>query len=215
MKGIRLHLLLCGALAVVQPALGAAPRPAIGTAVGNGPIWIDGVTLPSGAVFYSGDRISTTSTEASLYLAKGEELTFGPATAAQVTSIPAGFFVQLESGTIAAFDGRDSRTVISAGGITIESQQTSGSYEVAFSGSKLRVATRRGMTLVTGANRKVEVPAGSLMRTTVLGGSSSRKAGKLLLITVIAAAAAAGTILGVAAAAPSPACVSSSQLNCP
>lgn len=215
MKGTPLHLLLCGALAVAPSALRTAPRKAIGTAVGAGPIRIDGVTLPSGVVFYSGDRISTTSTEASLYAAKGDELTLGPSTAVLVASIRAAFVAQLEHGTIAAFDGRDSRTIVTARGITIESRKASGSFEVSFTGHNLRVTTRQGVTLVTGVNRSVAVPAGSLLRTTVRPGSTNRKTGKLLTVTVIAAAGVAGAILGVAAASPGPACVSSSQLSCP
>lgn len=215
MKSTRLHLLLCGALAVVPPAMGAGPRQAIGTAVGAGPIRVNGAALPSGAVFYSGDRISTTSTEASLHLAKGDELTLGLSTTVLVTATTASVLVQLQSGKIAVRDTSAWPAIVNASGITIESQKASGLYEVAFTGKRLRVVTRRGMTRVVGANRSVAVPAGSLLRTTVHAGLASGAAGKLLMVTVIAAAATAGTILGVGAASPSPACVSSSQLNCP
>lgn len=215
MKTTRLRLLLCGVLTVAAPALGAAPRRAIGTAVGAGAIRVDGVTLPSGVVFYSGDRISTASAEASLYFAKGDELTLGPSTAVRVKWTPTAVVAQLEHGTIAAFDGSQSRTIVTASGITIESQKTGGSYEVAFEGNRLRVVTRRGVTLVTGAKRSLAVPAGRLLRTTVGPGAAGGAVGNLLTAAVIAAAATAGTVLAVAAASPAPACVSSSQLNCP
>lgn len=215
MKSTRLHLLLCGALAIVPPGLGAAPRRAIGSAVGSGPIRFDGVALPSGAVFYSGDRISTTSTEASLYLAKGDELTLGPSTTVLVTANPASVVVRLQNGKIAVLDTSARPAIVNVSGITIESQKAGGSYEVAFTDAHLRVVTRHGVTLVAGANRSVAVPTGSLLRTTVHAGPANRKTGKLLMVTVIAAAATAGTILGVAAASPGPACVSSSQLSCP
>lgn len=215
MKRTRLHLLLCGALAVVTPALAAAPRQAIGTAVGAGPIRIDDVILPSGAVFYSGDRISTSSAEASLHFAKGDELTLGLSTSVRVRRSRKAFVVQLEQGKISVFNEGQSRTVVRVNGITIESQKTSGSYDVAYTDKRLRVVTRSGVTLVVGANRSVTVPAGSLLRTTVRPGSTNWKAGKLLVVTVIAGAATAGAILGVAASSPAPSCVSSSQLSCP
>lgn len=217
MKSNPLHLLLCGVLAVVAPALGASLRQAIGTAVGVGPIRVDGVPMPSGVVFYSGDRISTTSTEASIYLAKSNVLTLGPSSAALVTATPTRVVVQLRRGTIAALDTSARPVIVDASGITIESQRTGGSYEVALTGAQLRVVTRRGVTLVAGANRSVAVPAGNLLRTTVHLGPAGAGAGNLLMVTVIAvgAAAAAGTILGIAAASPGPACVSASQLSCP
>lgn len=216
MRGLALHLLMGGALAVVPPVPGASLRRPIGVATGDGQILIDGTAVASGVSVFSGDQIATRSAGVFIYLRKSAELVLGRATAMQLTATRAGYSVRLNQGKLAALDGQKAPVLVNASGVTIESKTTNGSYEVAFVGGELRILTRRGITVVTGANRSVEVPAGSLMHAAVIPApAATALAGKILLVSVIVAAAATGTILGVVESSSGPKCVSASQLSCP
>jgi hypothetical protein len=215
MRGHGLDLLLGGALAILQPALAPPAHLAIGTAATAGRIQVDGAAVPSGVVVFSGDRIATSSAGASVYLRKAAEVVLGPATTAQVMATGAAYSVQLDLGELAARDGRDAPILVKAGGVTVESKTTNGSFEVAFADGHLRVLARRGVAVVTGANRTVEAPAGNLMSAAIIPIVGAVLASKILLVTVIAATAATGTILGVVSSSSNPTCVSASQLNCP
>ncbi|HVB33523.1 MAG TPA: hypothetical protein VNJ52_03980 [Patescibacteria group bacterium] len=208
-------LLVCCAWVAFQPALRAAPPPAIGTVIGRGEIRVNGVSVPSGAVLCSGDRIVTSSAgAAAVYLIGGEKLALSAATVTRVGANGKGFIVRLDRGRVAAIGGKDSAIVVRANGISVESKQAGGSYQAAWTGGSLEVLGRSGVTLVSGANRTVAVSAGSLMKASVVRGKSPAKRGKILLITLIAAAGA-GVGAGLALTAPGPSCVSASELTCP
>lgn len=215
MSGKGSLLFICGAWLAFQPVLRASPVQAIGTAVSDGAIRVNGFPVPSGVVLYSGDRITTGSTSAaSIYLVSGDKLALGPATATRISAAGKQFILRLDRGKVAVAGATDAPIVVWAGGIRVESEQANGSYQVSSAGSSFDVRGRSGLTMVTGVNRTVSVSAGSLMKAVVTRGKSSQKHGKILIFTLIAAAAA-GAGAGLALAAPGPACVSPSELTCP
>lgn len=217
MKGKGLHRLICMMLAALTPALGASPAPAIGTVTAGDHIQIDGARVPSGAVLYSGDRVVTGTAGASVYLKRSKELALGASTDAQIESAGKGYTVRLEQGKIAVIHASDAPIIVNARGVTVESRRTNGSYEVSLSGDGLQVFTRRGATVVTAANRTVEVRAGSLMNAVVAPGQTPAKRSKISYVKWVTVAAAAAAIagLGISYAGSNSTCVSPSQLTCP
>ena len=214
MNGTGCFLPILGLLVAFQPSLNASTALPIGTTTGNGEVRLNGVPIPSGAVLYNGDRIATGPANAtSIHLRKDDDIVLGTSTDVRISVNSAGFLVKLNRGRVAAVSMPEAPIVVIVNGVTVESAQPGGSYEVALRGNELKVLTRRGTTLIEGAGRTVKISAGTLMKAALAQGLPSRKRTKLLMVTIIAAAAAVG--LGIAVAAPGTTCVSPSQMTCP
>lgn len=216
MNGEGWLLPIIGLLVAFQPLrVVSAPLP-IGVFTGKSSSRVNGMLVPSGAVLYSGDRISTNSTgAASIHLRENDVLALGTSTDVRITANGNGFLALLDRGKIAAMGGPAGRVIVRADRITVEPEHASGWYEVVWNGDELKVYSRRGTTLVKGAGRTVEVAAGSLMKVKLARGRSFRRSGKILMVTMSTAAAAAAAGLAIANAAPGTTCVSPSQLTCP
>lgn len=216
MNGKGWLLPILGLLAAYQPALRASTRLPIGAVTGNGPAHVNGVPVPAGAVLYSGDRVATgPAGRVSIRLRKSDELVLGPSTDVRVAENGKGFRVLLDRGKVAVAGGPDGPVLVRAGGMKVEPGPASGLFEVTLRGGELEVWARRGVALVKGHGRTLEVAAGSLMRVSLSRGHSSGGEGKLLLVTIIPAAAAAAAGTGIAVAGSGATCVSPSQLTCP
>lgn len=217
MNGKGWFLPILGLLVSFQPALDASSPLPIGAVIGNVPTRVNGVPVPGGAVFFSGDRITTgPSHGASIHLRKSDELVLGTSTDVRIKGSRRGYVVLLHHGRVAARSRTGEPIVVRAGRITVQPEPAGGSYEASWRGSELRVWTRRGMTLVRGGGRTVEVAAGNGMKARLIPHPSPGKSETVLMVTTItSAAAAAAAWMGMGFASPGASCVSPSQLTCP
>jgi hypothetical protein len=203
-------------LAVFQTALSVPVPPAIGAVTVAAPIRINGVRIPSGAAIYSGDRIVTGPTGASIEMKMGQECALGSETNARFVAANASYEVRLERGKVAVIQTTNASIAVTAGGVKVESERANGSYEVTWNGETLQVLTRRGVTRVMASNRTVQVSAGKRMKAAVASGKATAIGGAILSGKwIVVAATAAATGLTAAYTIPGPTCVSSSQLTCP
>lgn len=212
MRGKGLPILVWSLALTIPLALNACPPVPIGSVMSSGQIRLDGAPVPSGAVLFSGDHVATSSTTASVHLQNGDKLALGASTAIEVSAGGGKWIVRLNGGKILVVGGK-APILVRVSGVTAQSERMNGSYEVALWGDALEVWTRRGVTLVQGAKRTVEVPMGHRMNATVGQGRQTTKRGKIRNIALIAGAAA-GAGLGIALTMPGPSCVSPSRLNC-
>jgi hypothetical protein len=211
--------MLCSMLMAFQPVFGTPAAQFLGTMNGSGPLELNGITVPTGTLVYSGNRIET-SPQGSGYmaLAQGGRIILGQSTSAQVVDSSEGYWVRLDHGVIGAVSSAKAPIVITAGGITVRTKKATGTFEVSLNGSSLKVVARHGSALVVEGNRTIEIPEGKAIDATV-GPSSGTVAGgsHTLLITGITVAAVAGGVLGGLGAAGTfsgGSCVSTSQLSC-
>lgn len=209
-------VLICASFLVFQPAFGAPGASPIGTVSSRGLIRVNGVPAPAGTEVYAGNLI-VTSQGASGYirLAHGGKIVLGASTVARVTHGTTGFAVLLDHGVVGAVSDASSPIIVEAGGVTVLPRRSSGAYEVELLGTKIRVLSRRGVTMAEAANQTVEVGEGKLMKAAVAFPQPPSHKHKVLAV-VLTGVAIAGVGIGVALAYPGKTCqsVSPSAFTC-
>ncbi len=199
MLAIVLSLLL-----VYVPVAPAASPAVVGKMTTKGNALVNNAAVPAEATVFAGDQIATEKeTVAGLSLSGGDQVFLPSLSSAKVNRTDTQVTVALERGALAVLNRSAKPVVIEANGMRIQSANPSaGIYEVAVNGNELKVMARKGATIVTGADRTVEVPEGKTLEATVaprpagLGGLSAFWA---FVVVASAAAGITGLALGVSA----------------
>lgn len=211
-------------LVAYVPVAPAASPAVVGKMQTKGAAEINGAAVPDETTVFAGDRITTEKETASgLSLPGGDQVFLPSLTAAKVGRSGKRVTVTLERGALAVVNRSAEPVLIEASGVSIESAGPAGVYEVTIQGNALKVMTRKGTTLVKGADRTIEVKEGTTLEASAAPGPvAGTGALSPLWTTVLVASTAAGftgLALGVTAVQRSnPAdctVVSPNTIHCP
>lgn len=197
------HLAVIVSLLLVQASITPAGAPAaVGTIQTRGNVQVNGTVIPGGGTLFAGDRIVTgKDTAASLALAGHDQVFLPEQTAAAVRQEGQRVRVVLEQGAVAVVSRSPQPVEVQAAGVRISASAGAGMYEVAVRDHALEVLGRHGVTLVTAANRTVEVPEGMKLEATIAGPAPADGLStfdKVVLVTAVGLGIA-GFALGLAA----------------
>lgn len=194
--------LVLSLLLAALPVLPAEPSAAVGKMTTRGAAEVNGTTLPNDATVFSGDRLATEKDSAvALSLGAGNQVFFPELTRARLERSGNETKVSLEHGALAVVSRAGTVPVVETSGVRI---QTAGSapaiFEVAISGTKLKVLSRTGITRVIAADRTIELPEGKMLEASVSPAPPSPQApaagtgmtGGLTTIQIVAIAVGVG-----------------------
>ena len=161
--------LVLSLLLVALPVLPAEPPAAVGKLTTRGVAEVNGTSLPNDATVFSGDRLATQKDSAvALSLGAGNQVFFPELTRARLERSGTETKVLLERGALAVVSRSGGVPMVETSGVRIQTAGASPAiFEVAISGTSLKVLTRTGTTRVISADRTIEVPEGKMLEATV------------------------------------------------
>jgi hypothetical protein len=165
------YLAVIVSLLLLQASITPAGAPAVvGTIKTKGNVQVNGMVVPGEGTLYAGDRIVTgKDTAASVALAGRDQVFVPEHTAAAIRPEGQRVRVVLEQGAVTVVSRAPQPVEVQAAGMRISASAGPALYEVAVHGNALQVLSRRGVTLVTAANRTIEVPEGMKLEATAAG----------------------------------------------
>lgn len=210
--------LVLSLLLVTLPVLPAEPSAALGKMTTRGAAEVNGTSLPNDATVFSGDRLATQKDSAvALSLGAGNQVFFPELTRARLERSGNETKVSLEHGALAVVSRAGIVPVVETSGVRIQTAGTAPAiFEVAMTGTTLKVLARTGMTRVIAADRTIEVPEGKMLEARVspappqapTAGTGMTSGLSTIQIVAIAAGLAAGVtglVLGsIALTRPNP-----------
>jgi ferric-dicitrate binding protein FerR (iron transport regulator) len=167
---VRMNIaLVLSLLLVTLPVLPAEPPAAVGKLTTRGAAEVNGTALPNEATVFSGDRLATQKDSAmALSLGAGNQVFFPELTRARLERNGNETKVSLERGALAVVSRSGNVPVVETSGVRIQTAGLSPAiFEVAVSGTSLKVLVRAGTMRVIAADRTVEVPEGKMLEATM------------------------------------------------
>jgi hypothetical protein len=161
--------LVLSLLLVTLPVLPAEPSAAVGKMTTRGAAEVNGTSLPNDATVFSGDRLATQKdSTVALSLGAGNQVFFPELTRARLERRGDETKVSLEQGALAVVSRAGIVPIVEASGVRIQTAGTAPAiFEVAISGTTLKVLARTGAMRVISADRTIEVPEGKMLEATV------------------------------------------------
>jgi len=165
---------------------------------------LNGVPLKFEGTLYSGDTLSTQAASgAAVMLRDGDQVQFGPMSAATLVSTDEELLVKLDRGFAVARSGQGQVVSVSALGLTIRPAEAA-TYQVTIEGSRVLVTSRQGSLQVQASNRSAVVPSGKAMRFVLAQNTAPGRTGAgannvnteaLIILILVAAGAITGGVI--------------------
>ncbi len=179
---------------------------------------MNGFPAPTGTTLYNGNCIVTgPGTVAVVLLSQGGRLVLDASTSVVVSVRGHRSSVWLEKGSLGAVSVAKVPVVVEARGVAISATSGKGTFTVVDERDALSVSALHGNATVKGANKTVDVRAGTTLKASLTSALSGKKKSHLkaeLVVSGVGAATALAVATRELSGTHSHNCISPAQLNC-